>query len=370
MARVSRLKVVITAVASLLAPGAFVNEHAADAAAADRALAEEFRRQGAPLDPVLSALSAGRLVRQVALAPGRIDLPAVPIGFALRGSELLGLDVTKTLVGQQELDAFLARLGEHGQAANSTGYTVYALPSIEEVDQATADRGGMTGEAETDGPMASALIVPAGTVVEFVGAVFKDGELHAKTVVSAAAQPHPAQQSQRFSPLAAPSDSAQFVRAGGIGCLHRKQNNTAWYDPCQEYWRHENDGDAGKDYYASQLWGTGKSKSIWSLRGLEVFARRTPNSADQQWVDWDPGSDADVKCRPESIEVSYAGASVGITKQHCEMWDISKHEDVRFSNWWRGSAWRSERETAMAALTKTDAHRVPHQTFDFDFYAR
>ena len=51
------------------------------------------------------------------------------------------------------------------------------------------------------------------------------------------------------------------------------------------------------------------------------------------------------------------------------MWDISKHEDVRISNWWRGSVWRSERETAMVALTRTNAHEVPHQTFDFDFYA-
>lgn len=129
----------------------------------------------------------------------------------------------------------------------------------------------------------------------------------------AAAQPRSASGSERFSALSAPSGSAEFVRAGGVGCLHRKQNNTAWYDPCQEYWRHENDRDAAKDYYASQLWGTGKSKSIWSLEGLEVFARRTPNTAVQEWVDWDPGSDADIKCQPQSVEVSYAGASVGIT---------------------------------------------------------
>ena len=368
MARVSRLQVVIIAVASLLTPGALVNGPAA--ASADRGLAEEYRRQGAALDPVLSALSAGRLVRQVALAPGRVDIPSVPLGFALRGSELLGLDVTTTAVGKEELDAFLARLDDRGLNASSTGYTVYALPSIEEADRFSAERGGMAGDPDTDGPMASALIVPTGTVVEFVGAVFEGGELHAKTVVSAAAQPRPASQSEGFSALAAPSDSAEFVRAGGVGCLHRKQNNTAWYDPCQEYWRHENDRDAAKDYYASQLWGTGKSKSVWNLRGLEVFARRTENTAVQEWVDWDPGADADIKCQPQSVEVSYAGASVGITKQHCEMWDISKHEDVRFSNWWRGSAWRSERETAMAALTKTDAHQVPHQAFDFDFYAR
>lgn len=37
------------------------------------------------------------------------------------------------------------------------------------------------------------MIVPAGTAVEFVGAVFEDGRLHAKTTVSAS--PSPVQES-------------------------------------------------------------------------------------------------------------------------------------------------------------------------------
>ena len=360
MARTVRRKLFVLSVASLLAAGTIAIQPPAYGSSSDRALAEEFSRPGLALDPVLSSLSTGRLVRAVApLAPGQVEVPAVPLGFALRGTQLAGLDVTETLAGQQELDAFLTRLRGRGDAPGAN-YNVYALPSIREADESAAQRGAVKA-TDADGPLDSALIVPVGTNVNFVGAVFEGGKLHAKTIVSGAPQPE--------RPMAAPSDSASFVRAGGVGCFHRKQNNTAWYDPCQEFWQLENDRDAAKGYWASQLWGTGKSKSIWTLDGLEVFARRTDGSAGQDWVDWDPGADADLNCQPQSVEVSYAGASVGITKQHCEKWDISKHEDVRFSNWWRGSVRRQERETAMVALTKTNAGELPHQTFDFDFYA-
>jgi hypothetical protein len=361
VARTFRSNLLIVALASLLAAGALSPAYGSSPQTG-RALAEEFRRPGMALDSVLSSLSADRLVREVAaLAPGQVEVPAVPLGFALRGVQLAGLDVTKTMPGRQQLDAFLTRLQGRGDDAPGTEYTVYALPSIREADESAAQRGAVKA-TEGDGPLESALIVPNGTKVEFVGAVFDGGKLHAKTIVSAAPQPP-------ISAMAAPSDSASFVRAGGVGCLHRKQNNTAWYDPCQEFWQLENDRDSAKGYWASQLWGTGKSKSIWTLDGLEVFARRTDGTPAQDWVGWDPGADADISCQPQSVEVSYAGASVGITKQHCEKWDISKHEDVRFSNWWRGSVRRTERETAMVALTKTNAGEVPHQTFDFDFYA-
>ena len=360
MSRTFPFKLVVLGVSGLLAAGNVAIQPPAYGSSSDRAFAAEFSRLGLPVDPVLSSLSAGRLVREVnALAPGQVEVPAVPLGFALRGVQLAGLEVTGTLAGQQELDAFLTRLrGREDTPASN--YTVYALPSIREAEESAARRGAVK-EADGDGPLDSALIVPTGTQVDFVGAVFEGGKLHAKTVVSAAPQP--------VRPMAAPSDSASFVRAGGVGCLHRKQNNTAWYDPCQEFWQLENDRDAAKGYWASQLWGTGKSKSVWVLEGLEVFARRADGSPAQEWVDWDPGADADMNCQAQPVEVSYAGASVSITKQHCEQWDISKHEDVRFSNWWRGSVRRKERETAMVALTKTNAGEVPHQTFDFDFYA-
>ncbi|MGH2626547.1 MAG: hypothetical protein ACRDHY_07855, partial [Anaerolineales bacterium] len=122
MSRMFSLKLVVVGVTSLFVAGALATLQPAYGAAStsDRAFAEKFRRPGAALDPVLSALSAGRLARGVAaLAPGQIEVPAVPLGFAFRGAQLPGLDVTRSLVGKQELDVFLARLQGRGFAARA-----------------------------------------------------------------------------------------------------------------------------------------------------------------------------------------------------------------------------------------------------------
>jgi hypothetical protein len=337
----------------------------------NREMAERFRRPGAPLDPVLSALASGHLVRQVsALEDGAAKVAEVTRGFALSGLDLAAIDVTSTEAGRQEVAAFVAGLSRRGIDAGATRFTVYSLPSIKEADDAVAGREASSDDLD-GGPLASSLVVPEGTVVELVGAVFEGGQLQAKTVLSASAQPpSSAPPRHQFSGMASPGDSATFVRAGGIGCFHRKQNNTAWYDPCQEFWQHENDHDPNRDYWASPMWGTGKSKSVWTLSGLEAASRRTDGTAHQDWVDWDPGADGKQNCQSQSVSVSYAGASVSVDKQHCELWDISKGEHpAQFSNWWRGDVWRSERETAAAILTSTRGGEVPTDNFDFDFYA-
>lgn len=337
----------------------------------DREMARTFSRPGMPLDPVLAALAAGRLAREVkALGAGATELPAVATGFAFRGLELAGLDVTATEAGQEEIRAFVGSLLQRGIDSGSTRFTVYTLPPVKEAEEAAAQQGTVA-EANDAGPLASSLILPEGTVVDFVGAVFENGQLHAKTVVSSTAQPGSSPQpGHRTFSISSPGDSATFGRRGGIGCLRRKQNNTAWYDPCQEFWQHENDGDPGRDYWASPMWGTGKSKSMWTLSGLEVSSRRTPDTAHQDWVDWDPGADGKQNCQSQTVSVSYGGASVSVDKQHCELWDITKGEHpAQFSNWWRGDVWRSERETAAGVLTSTKSGEVPTDTFDFDFYA-
>jgi hypothetical protein len=90
--RVSTLTVAI----SLLVVGVVLKyDRALAAEPSDRALAQSIALPGAALDPVLSALADGRLVRNVA-APlaGQVRLPAVPLGFGLTGDQLLPLDVT------------------------------------------------------------------------------------------------------------------------------------------------------------------------------------------------------------------------------------------------------------------------------------
>lgn len=122
-------------------------------------------------------------------------------------------------------------------------------------------------------------VVPRGTVVKFVGSVFENGELHAKTTVASGATPgsQTVPKKGSFSTLAAPSDSETFERAGGLRCLERKQNSTAHYDPCQ--WKLSNDKNPNADFYASEMHGTGKSHSVWTLSGLEVASRRTERRA-------------------------------------------------------------------------------------------
>ncbi len=291
-------------------------------------------------------------------------------GFALTGLDLAAVDVTGTEVGRHEATAFVNGLSRRGIDAGATRFTVYALPSIKEANDAVAGRHAAPEDGD-GGPLASSLVVPEGTVVELVGAVFEGGQLHAKTVLSASAEP-PSSTGPRhlFSGTASPGDSATFARAGGIGCFHRQQNNTAWYDPCQEFWQHQNDNDADRDYWAAPMWGTGKSKSVWVLSGLEAASRRKDGTAHQDWVGWDPGADGKQNCTSQTVSVSYAGASVSVDKQHCELWDISKGEHpAQFSNWWRGDVRRSERETAAAVLTSTKGGEVPTDNFDFDFFA-
>jgi hypothetical protein len=296
-----------------------------------------------------------------------VSLPAVALGFGLTGDQLPALEVTATPVAQQAVREFVERLRTQGIDASGIRWQVFTLSPVKEATAAAAAKGA--GEEE---PLGSSLIVPAGTAVRFVGAVFQDGELQVKTAVSAAAQPgvRPAAK-PTFRAMGAPSDSVSFVPAGGVGCVDRTQNSTAHYDPCQQFWQATNDNSNTRDWFASEMHGTGKSHSIWRLQGLEVDSHRTKNTALQDWVNWDPGADAKGNCQDQTVSVSYAGASVSVSKPHCEMWDIDKgREALDMSNWWRGNAWREERATAAVTLTTVKQGEVPTGDFDFDYNAR
>jgi hypothetical protein len=345
----------------VLVGSSLVSDGPARAGTDDGALAAQHLRPGEAPDSVLAALADGRLVRNVpAPPPGSVTVSSVPVGFALTGDQLAPLDVSATPEAAQEIDAFVSRLRSRGIETNGTGWTVYALPSIDGLP--------VTSETDGDGPMSSVLIVPTGTRVDLVGAVFEAGQLHAKTAVTTTSGGR-APQDGRMHAMSA-SDSATFTRDGGLGCLERKQNNTAWYDPCQEFYVLDNDGDLARGYWASEMRGTGKGKSLWTLNSLQVSSRRADGTPQQEWVDWDPGADAEFGCRPQTVTVGYAGASVDITQQHCEVWDINKGEEAAdFANWWRGHQRRKERETAAMTLTKLHNGDLPTLSLSFDYYA-
>lgn len=323
MSRPRSLRVVLTLAAALFAPGIGVVSQPALGSTADRALAASLAH--GDLDPVLEALSAGELTRSVAPpAPGSVALPAVPVGFGLTGDQLAPLEVTATPVAEQSVREFVERLRTQGVDASATQWQVFTLPPVKEAASAAAAQGVVD-----DDPLGSSLIVPAGTVVRFVGAVFQNGELEVKTAVTASAEPAGRPTAEpNFRAMGSPSDSVTFVPAGGVGCLDRKQNSTAHYDPCQQFWRATNDNSDTREWFASEMHGTGKSHSMWRLHGLEVDSRRTKNSALQEWVNWDPGADAKGNCQDQTVGVSYAGASVSVSKPHCELWDIDKGREA------------------------------------------
>jgi hypothetical protein len=356
----------LTALSTLTA-GALLPESPARAASLDQALAKSLLGPEDPIDPVLSSLANARLVRDVvAPSPGQVTVPAVPLGFAFTGVQLGPLDITGTPAAALEVEAFTDRLHRRGVDTSGTTWTVYTLPAVK--DAPDADPGG-AGTSEVDGPLGSALIVPAGTKVELVGAVFEHGELHTKTMFTASPDGR-ASGTREMSAMAAPSDSDSFVRDGGLGCVDRKQNNTAFYDPCQDFFFLENDGDPARRYWASQMHGTGKGRGLWTLNSLEVSSRRSDGSAPQEWVDWDPGADATTNCHTQTVSVSYAGAGLSLDQQHCEEWDIDKDADgADFANWWRGHVRRKERETAAMTLTRLQNGDLPKLLVSFDYYA-
>jgi hypothetical protein len=334
-------------------------------------LAERYRRPGRPLDPVLAHLVANRLVREVGpLQPGQIELPSVRVGYALTGDQLARLDITGSPAADRQVAAFVARLRGRGIEMEETRFTVYTLPSVQEA----LDAGGVAEPDGEDGPLPSALVVPAGTVVELVGAVWEDGQLHVKTSVSSP-PPTGSAPAGRFRPFAATATpGSSWMYAGpSVRCIERTQNNTAWYDPCQWFFLLDPavDGDPAHDYWASQYYGTGKGKGIWTLNRLEADGVRKPGSAAQEWVDWSPGADDNAgHCEPLAVSVSYAGFGLSVQKNHCDTWDIDKGDDAAdFANWWRGHARRKERDTAVEVLTRLRPGEQPEGLFDFDYYA-
>jgi hypothetical protein len=294
----------------------------------------------------------------------RYRAAAVPVGWALTGAELGPFDVSDTEPGRQEVAALKARLRTRGIDAADVPYVVYSLPGV----KGAAPRGNPPGNAppdEDDGPLPSALVVPKGTTVELVGDLYDDTGLHAVTLLSSA----PRQPEVRA--LAAPSDSARWDPSGGLGCIERRSNNTARYDPCQLfYWLAGQDNDPDHETLGSQLHGTGKSKGFWTLKELELQQYPDEGTVPQRWVDWDPKADAKTNCQGVTVGVTVQGVGLSTEQQRCELWDIEKGADPGdFANRWKGSVRRADRASAMVTAMQVDNGALPRYRFEFDYYA-
>ena len=382
------------AVTAMLHP---VRANATDAVAAD--ILARFTPPNGEHDPLLAALAAGRITTDVPpLRPGQVVPDAVTYGYVIRGTDLDGFDVTNTVEGRAEIAAYVLRLHARGESVPS-GFTVFSLPDVKrdgiaddvgvdplhgdvdpgDIGSLPIDTAPVDDLTEGDGPLSSALVVPAcAPRPSLVGAVLDRNGIVVKTTVAvtpgignASVPCDVPQPSRMVSNAQDPTDDSDAWTPTNGYCWPRKQNNTAWFDPCYWFYHRTNDGIPDRDTYALAQWGTGKSKSIWYLDSLEVQSWRQKGTPDQDWMDWSPRSDQDAgNCRSTAVGVNVAAAYIEKSATLCDKWDIHKGaEPADFANRWHGDAHRSERETAMFIATSVPNGYTPHDLVEYDYYA-
>lgn len=155
--------------------------------------------------------------------------------------------------------------------------------------------------------------------------------------------------------------------SGGVGsgwnhrasdCFAREENSTGWIDSCYKINQYNTDGTDGTsthDIFQLEHYATAKSKGVFTLNSFELTSDQSPSSDPfRDWVDWDPGSDADHgNCGSYSIGISYSGVGITSSFTACDRWDITKWSDYgHFRNTWRGDARRSEREVGYMTAIK------------------
>jgi hypothetical protein len=230
---------------------------------------------------------------------------------------------------------------------------------------------------ETDGTLGDVFILPFGVSVDEIGAAYENGTVMVETAVEDGPAAGPAaavlDASNSLSGALVPPSEPQWDPAGGA-CLHRKSNNTAWFDPCSYWYELKKDGDKSHMTWAHNQYGTAKSKGIWRLTDFEVRAERAANSPEQWWRDWSPRADMDNgNCATGSVGVEVAGVSIEHSSEQCDKWDIDKYEEGgHFANTWRtggNGAWRSERDVDAMKATATINNNAPRNEQRYDYYA-
>lgn len=367
-----------------------------------QAVLDRFSEPGSAPDAVLDALATGTIdVETPTLVSGQVAPPPVENGYVIEGSALAALDVTRTPEGQAEIAAFTNDLLARGlRHAAAQSFVVYSLPQVrstptigpvdpdDTIGSLPLDTGPVDGLSEGSGPLSNALVVPGCDALALVGAV----STNAGTIVSTVLETVPAVGNAVTglkniacalstpnvlnvptpvdSMTGDPSDSDQWTNAGGLGCMRRKSNGTAWYDPCS-YWYHRTGSVNNKEVWGLKQFGTGKSKGANYLRSLEARSWRKGGTASQTWNDWAPKADSDQgNCITQTVGINVNGATLEQSAQHCDKWDIDKgSEGGAFANTWRGSTYRSERATDAVIATSTAPGYYPTDYVRYDYEA-
>ena len=154
-------------------------------------------------------------------------------------------------------------------------------------------------------------------------------------------------------------------------CQSREQNSTGYIDVCWKKYRLTNDGDGQFDYWVWNQYATAKSTGIFTLSTAWGKSwKNTAQSYPWYWVDWSPNADLTLgNCSNVTVGVSYI-VELSATYTACDRWDITKSATAgTFQNYWRGSAYRSERAVAHMTMIKLAQGQTPSYYFDHGFSA-
>lgn len=292
----------------------------------------------------------------VVLATGLITNPPVtPPAVTLPTVEELAAEVARLTAA---VDALLVSLGFETVAQMSEDPT-HAAPVGTDIVSNTLD-----------GTLGDVVILPIGTSVAEVSAVWHESMLKVSTVIVDTPLA-PAGSLILTGSDQVPEGEPGWAPAGPTHCYDRKSNNTAWYDPCRAWHTLSKDGDPNRKTWAHKQWGTAKSKGSFSLDRFEVKAWRKAGTPDQDWLDWSPRADADHgNCSSGTIGVNVNSFYLEHTANQCDEWDIHKGaEPADFANLWRGTAWRKERDVAAMKSTSTPNGYSPTNYVRYDYYA-
>jgi hypothetical protein len=325
----------------------------------------------------------GVVVNPPGVVTGGWASPPVDVGYVVSGDQLPRYEITATAAGQAEIAAYVTRLsasnGIDGMSVRA--YRAFALPDLSPppttVDPAetlldvthVAPVGTDAVAGYTEGPVGSVLIVPDPKNVVYAGAAWDDNVARITTVL-------------RDTPLAPAATPLGTVRPEdfdtGWGeqpptCASRKQNGSAWYDTCSQWASLAADLNP-EDTWGFQQWGTGKSKSVYTLRGLEVAAWPTEQSPRQTWERWSPEADLEAgNCHQEAIGVTVANFTWQRYDTLCDTWKIYKENpDVSFSDTWVGSAAGKHRNVASSRAFSSPpypAYPLPSVYVRYDYVA-
>ncbi len=168
------------------------------------------------------------------------------------------------------------------------------------------------------------------------------------------------------------ASSPAWVLAGGA-CYERISDGWSWLDHCARVYQLVRDGDAQRDFYALERYGTAGANVPWVLKDAALGSSPVESSPPMSWQDWSPRSDRSGPCQPFTVRITSPVPGPSQIVDRCETWDITKSATGgAFTLEWSGCACIQDRELVYAVSISVPqgalpAWYVPAQVHGFAF---